>query len=113
MPKFRSSISRVPNAARAAGAILVKRAVDTHVSVSRQLAPVDKGELRDGIHAEQKNALAWEAISDAPHSAFVEFGTVNMDAQPYFVPGYEAAQKQLRNEAHQVFATQLTRIAIR
>lgn len=113
MPKVQSSISKIPNAVRAAGAELVKRAVDSHVSISKQLAPVDKGELRDGIHAEQKNALTWDAIAAAPHSAFVEFGTENMDAQPYFLPGYEAAQKQLRDEAQQVLAAQLARIAIR
>lgn len=113
MPKVQSSISKVPDAVRAAGAELVKRAVDSHVSVSRQLAPVDEGELRNGIHAEQKNTFTWDAIASAPHSAFVEFGTENMDAQPYFLPGYEVAQRQLRDDAQQVLAAQLARIAIR
>lgn len=112
MPKVSSRINQVPNVMRTAAAGLVKRAVDTHVSVSKQLAPVDKGELRDGIHAEQRNALTWDAVASAPHSAYVEFGTENMEAQPYFLPGYESAQAQLRAEAQQVIAAELAKLSV-
>lgn len=112
MPRVRSSINKVPNIIRAAAAELVKRSAMSHVSVSQQLAPVRTGTLRDGIRAEQKSELTWDVISSAPYSAFVEFGTVNMDAQPFFLPGYESAQRQLKEEAQQVLAAQLARLSV-
>lgn len=112
MPKVVSRISQAPNVMRTAAAELVKRSAVSHVSISKQLAPVDTGELRDGIHAEQKGPLTWDVISSAPHSVYVEFGTVNMEAQPFFLHGYESAQRQLRAEAQQVIAAQLAKLSV-
>lgn len=91
---------------------LATRAAASHVSVSRQLAPVETGELRDGIHAEQKGPLTWDVISSAPHSVYIEFGTVNSPAQPFFLPGYESAQRQLREETQQVVAAHLAGLSV-
>lgn len=41
-------------------------------------------------------------VSEAQYSLFVEFGTVNMDAQPFFIPGYDSAVVQLRETARQL-----------
>lgn len=38
-------------------------------------------------------------VSEALYSIFVEFGTVNMDAQPFFMPGYDSAVVQLKGTA--------------
>jgi hypothetical protein len=38
-------------------------------------------------------------VSEALYSLFVEFGTVNIDAQPFFMPGYESAVVQLKATA--------------
>ena len=107
MPKVKSSIPKVPNAIRAAAGELVKRAAESHVSVSKQLAPVKTGFLRDNVKAEQVSTLTWNVISGAPYSVHVEFD------QPFFLPGYESAQRQLRSEAQAVVAAELVKITIR
>ena len=107
MPKVKSSIPKAPNAIKAAMGELVKRAAMSHVSVSKQLAPVRTGFLRDNIKAEQISNLTWNVISGAPYSMYVEFD------QPFFLPGYESAQRQLRSEAQSVVAAELAKIALR
>jgi HK97 gp10 family phage protein len=65
---------------------------------ARQLAPVDTGYMHDHIfQTREANEGSLEAIveSQADYSLFVEFGTINMDAQPFFTPAYESAKRQL------------------
>lgn len=69
-------------------------------TLARELAPVDTGFMRDNIRqieeASQDN-LKVTVESGAEYSMFVEYGTVNMDAQPFFTPAFESAGKQLKN----------------
>lgn len=106
MPKVKSHINKVPNVVRAAAAELVRRAAMSHVTVSQQLAAVKTGFLRDNIRAEQVSDLTWNVISGAPYSAFVEFD------QPFFLPGYESSQRQLRQETEQVLAAYFARLSV-
>lgn len=106
MPNLKSFVHRAPDAVRSASAELAERAASSHVSVSRQLAPVRTGFLRDNIYSERVNDQRWNVISGAPYSAFVEFD------QPYFLHGYESAQRQLKEEAPQVLGVQLARVAL-
>lgn len=79
----------------------VNNAAESCVSLGQQLAPVDTGFMRDNIkqidtaHADSLRATV---ESGADYSAFVEYGTVNMDAQPFFTPAFESARRQLNNE---------------
>jgi HK97 gp10 family phage protein len=110
---------------------LARRACDSHVSVSKQLAPVDTGELRDSIHVEgaavdpntaqlrdiqsgqfvkptgSPSDVERRVVVDAAHGIFVEFGTVNMAAQPFFLPGFGSAERQYRTEAEVVIGRTL------
>lgn len=52
---------------------------------AKQLAPVDRGALRDGIGV-RADGLQAETISSAAHSAMVEFGTSRAPAQPFMQP---------------------------
>lgn len=52
---------------------------------ARRLAPVRTGELRDGIHAAEAPDGA-DVVSEAPHSVFVEYGTMHMSPQPFLRP---------------------------
>jgi HK97 gp10 family phage protein len=79
----------------------VNNAADSCVSLGQQLAPVDTGFMRDNIkQTDSASAESLRAVveSGADYSAFVEYGTVNMDAQPFFTPAFESARRQLNNE---------------
>lgn len=70
------------------------------VSLAKQLAPVDTGFMRTNI-TQTVNAspekLRAEIESGADYSVFVEYGTVNMAAQPFFTPAFENARHQVNN----------------
>jgi HK97 gp10 family phage protein len=61
---------------------------------ARSLAPVDTGYLRDHIHA-MKTGKTAIVISDAPYSAFVEFGTRKMAAQPFIRPAVDEGHAEM------------------
>jgi hypothetical protein len=107
MPKVVNNIGRATSGIKAASEILSERAARSHVAVSKQLAPVRTGFLRDNIYAERVALAVWTVISAALYSAYVEF------EQPFFLPGYESAQRQLREEAAQVVVVQLLQAGIR
>lgn len=55
---------------------------------SQTLVPVDKGDLKaSGKVVEQGEGAT--VVYDSDHSAYVEFGTIKMKAQPYLRPAYE------------------------
>ena len=73
-------------------------AAQSCVSLAQQLAPVDTGFMRDHItQTEQASPTELKSVveSQADYSLYVEFGTVNMDAQPFFTPAFESAKRQL------------------
>ena len=64
--------------------------VDTFLREARQLVPVDTGYLRSTIDAGAVGNGCWfEATAD--YAQYVEYGTSNMEAQPYFEPALQAA----------------------
>lgn len=70
------------------------------VELAKQLAPVDTGFMRENIsQTDQANAENLRAAieSGADYSVFVEYGTVNMEAQPFFTPAFESARRQVNN----------------
>lgn len=66
-------------------------------ATAKQLAPVDTGNLRNGIAFTMTDTTAGELTSSAEYAAYVEFGTRRMDARPHMVPGFEAAKAMLRD----------------
>ena len=57
----------------------------------RDGAPYRTGELRDGIQAEH-DGLTGQAVSTAPHSFAVEYGTSRQPAQPFTQPAAERSR---------------------
>lgn len=72
----------------------------TCVSLAKELAPVRTGFMRNNI-AQTEDAtpdhLRVTMESQADYSVFVEYGTVNMDAQPFMTPAFESARRQVNN----------------
>lgn len=79
----------------------------------RRLAPVDTGELRDSIAVTppdsatpaystpggsfvvpETSVAVTAGGTDARHAHLLEYGTVNMDAQPFFWPAVRLTRKQ-------------------
>lgn len=67
--------------------------VENMAKVSKQLAPVYLGELKNKISAKKIENLRWSFISAAPYSAYVEFGTKKKVEIP---KGYEELASQSR-----------------
>jgi len=80
-------------------------AASSCVSLGQQLSPVDTGFMRDNISQTREAAadnLKARVESAADYSAFVEYGTVSQDAQPFFTPAFESARHQVNNELRRV-----------
>lgn len=61
-------------------------------------ASVDTGEIRDSIEARRIDAFNWNLDANAEHSSFVEFGTLRMRAQPFFLPALVRARRYFEAE---------------
>jgi HK97 gp10 family phage protein len=69
-------------------------------TIARELAPVDTGNLRANIRQTKfatDDNLSVTIESGADYSLYVEYGTVNMDAQPFLTPAFESGKRQLDN----------------
>jgi len=79
---------------------------ESTVSLGKQLAPVSDISTPGYVHMKDRIAQTEEANpehlrvtmeSQADYSAFVEYGTVNMEAQPFMTPAFESARRQVNN----------------
>jgi HK97 gp10 family phage protein len=67
-------------------------------TLAKELAPVDTGFMRDHIKQTiqaEEGSLQAVVESEADYSVYVEYGTVNQEAQPFFTPAFESSKKQL------------------
>jgi len=67
-------------------------------TLARELAPVRTGFLRNNIRqTEQADDESLRSVveSGAEYSVYVEYGTVNAEAQPFFTPAFESVKRQL------------------
>jgi HK97 gp10 family phage protein len=76
------------------------------VSLGQQLAPVSEINTPGYVHMKDRIKQTEEATVDnlkvtmesqADYSVFVEYGTINMEAQPFMTPAFESARKQVNN----------------
>lgn len=108
MPILTNRIGDATKAITAGGKEALRRAAESHVSVAKQLAPVDTGFMRDHIKVVEDNR-GLSVVSEAPYSIYVEFGTVNSDAQPFFLPAFGSALRQLKKEAPELIKESLAK----
>lgn len=73
---------------------------------AQRYAPVDTGNLRRSIQLSIKdNGMTAEVAATADYSAYVEFGTRYMNAQPYVKPAF--------NERKDIFINDLNKVVNR
>lgn len=85
----RQVLQRIENA----GGRAAERVTDEAVAYAKSIAPVDTGELRDGIDSEvRETATGWTMVlfNAVEHAIFQEFGTSKMAAQPSLRPAADA-----------------------
>lgn len=64
--------------------------------------PVDTGALRASIQTAVVDDLSAAVGTNQEYAAFVEFGTVNQAAQPYFTPAVERGTQYFEAEVRKV-----------
>ena len=68
------------------------------VTMQRQLAPVDEGDLRESLHVEPgEHELTRKVRTDDFKARWQEFGTANSPAQPFFFVSYRLLRKRLQS----------------
>lgn len=118
LAKLKTDVAvKAAKSATGAGAQIVKKSAVRHVTSneSANSSAVDTGSLRDAIIVKQvpkrQTTLTSEHIvtvrgrgkkskktgikqKDAPHAHFVEFGTMDMPAEPFLRPAYEDSKEK-------------------
>lgn len=62
-------------------------------------APIDTGHLRDSIMIDERDhGLTTEVAATAEYSAYVEYGTRFMNAQPYMRPAFEVQKEKFKQD---------------
>lgn len=73
---------------------------------AKALAPVDSGHLRRNITTDDKSTddkIEFEVhTGTVEYAEFVETGTSTQDAQPYFNPSYQVAERLLKQDLDKV-----------
>ena len=88
MVKLQSDLSKLADAADdIVREALLTTAADI-VNLSKQLAPVDTGALKESISADPVSSTRVLIGSDRDYSPFVEYGTSQSPAQPYLTPAF-------------------------
>jgi HK97 gp10 family phage protein len=89
--KFAKLRQALPSKAR----VLLVKHVDATIDLMKQLSPVDTGAMRDSIDKVERAPLLIDIVVGVPYAIFVEFGTVNMEAQPFITPAIESGRRGL------------------
>lgn len=75
---------------------VLKETAESVANDAKGKAPVDTGNLKDSIRVTESNATRAAVESQAGYSGFVEYGTMDMSAQPFFYDAVQKATQELR-----------------
>jgi len=87
MAKFKSNLTRLAQMAPQLARDVREQTAEDIADLAQQLAPVLTGELRDSKTVEHEEFISYFGFS-AKHAPFVEFGTGEMEAQPFLTPAF-------------------------
>lgn len=76
----------------------LQAAVDEGVTYAQSVVPVDTGFLQSSIGGQVNGPEEAEIFATAEYAAYVEYGTIHMDAQPFLEPALEIAGKTLEED---------------
>ena len=76
----------------------LQAAVDAGVEHAQSVVPVDTGALQDSIYGQVNGPEEAEIGATEEYAAYVEYGTIHMDAQPYMEPALEVAGQTLEED---------------
>ncbi|QPC43491.1 HK97 gp10 family phage protein [Kaustia mangrovi] len=119
LDKLQKKLKALPDQVRKDIHEAMKQGAEELTQMQRRLAPVDSGALRDSIgytfgnfqadNANVRGVTAGSKIGDtelsvtihagdakAFYAAFVEFGTVDQNGQPYFFPAYRSLSRRIK-----------------
>lgn len=122
-PAFRARLAKIPAKATQAARAAMEQGAEEIVTMMRRLAPVDDGELRASINwkwgdappgtfsvttikggkraGQEVAALRLTIYTNArdskgrPYASWVEFGTKNSAANPFFWPAYRSLRRRV------------------
>jgi hypothetical protein len=83
------------------GRVYLRGSVSHRASAADEAPATDTGTLASSISYQQINTLGATVESRLPYATFLEFGTVNMDPRPAWVPAVEAAAPNLQRRVAQ------------
>lgn len=112
--RLNRKLAALPDVAKAEIRPALEKSAQEIVTLAKSLVPVDQGDLRDSIgwtwgSAPKGSIKIGAAVSgdltvtifagnsEAFYARWVEFGTQNMRAQPYFYPAYRALRKRSKS----------------
>lgn len=102
---IKNDLPRIPDLLRGRVADALNTAALVNESISKQLAPVDTGFLRNSIQVTKEaneDSLKSETSVAAEYGIYLELGTVNQPSQPFMTPGFEQAVQGLQSDLKNV-----------
>jgi HK97 gp10 family phage protein len=100
--------NRLPSSAKSARAAIGQALSDGAVKVqadAQQLAPVDTGRLRSGIHTEKLGDLSYSVENDTSYAVHQEYGTRYQRGTPHMRPAYERNRQGIINDARKALSS--------
>lgn len=97
--RLNKRFAAVSQAVRDAVRPALEKSADQLVAAARHLVPEDQGDLKDSIRKEAGEHELQVAVKagdgDAFYARWVEFGTSEQEAQPFFFPAYRLNKKPI------------------
>ncbi len=97
-------LKRIPAQVQAEMAKALDKSADEMATAAKTLAPEATGELSTTIRVEAgPDALSRAVVAgdaEAGHATFVEFGTPNADAEPFFWPAFRLLRKRREGQVN-------------
>ncbi len=101
MAKLESKLSFVAEkSGPAVKAALLQTASDI-VNLTKQITPVDTGALKQSYGADPVSSSHILVGSDMHYAPYVEYGTVNMGAQPHLTPAFAQSVSTFKKRLEQ------------
>lgn len=101
LAKLQARFAKIPKAMRTEVRVAIDKSADELVAMQQRLVPVEHGDLRDSIRKEDgRHDLSVEVKAGSRnifYAKMVEFGTVKMQARPFFFPSYRALRARIRS----------------